>query len=208
MKELRRGLCLVLVAPSGAGKTSVSRALLARECNLSLSVSVTTRTARPGELDGVHYYFRSHSEFKDMEAAGEMLESATVYGSHYGTPRAPVLAALGMGQDVLFDVDWQGYLLLRERLPGDVLGVFLLPPSLEELERRLRVRGQDGEGEIVRRMAAAREDVSHWLEFDHVLLNSNFESTVSTVRGILAAARTRRERNPWLADFVAALELG
>lgn len=205
MSELRRGLCLVLVAPSGAGKTSVSRALLGGEEQMSLSVSATTRAARPGETEGVHYHFRTHAEFQRMEAAGEMLESATVYGRRYGTLRAPVLAALAAGRDVLFDVDWQGHLLLRERLPGDVVGVFLLPPSLGELERRLRVRGQDGDEEIAHRMAAAREDVSHWSEFDHVLVNREFADTVAIVRGILAAARTRRERNPWLAGFVETL---
>lgn len=205
MSELRRGLCLVLVAPSGAGKTSVSRALLGREDQLSLSVSATTRAARPGEVEGVHYHFRTAAEFRAMEDAGEMLESADVYGRRYGTPRAPVLSALAAGRDVLFDVDWQGHLLLRERLPGDVVGVFLLPPSLDELERRLRVRGQDGEEEIARRMAAAREDASHWSEFDHVLVNRDFEGTVKAVRDILAAARTRRERNPWLRGFVEAL---
>ncbi len=205
MSGSRRGLCLVLVAPSGAGKTSVSRALLGREGDLSLSVSATTRAARPGELDGVHYHFRTLGEFQAMEEAGEMLESADVYGRRYGTPRAPVLAALAQGRDVLFDVDWQGHLLLRERLPGDVLGVFLLPPSFRELERRLRARGQDGEEEIARRMAAAREDVSHWSEFDHVLVNRDFETTVSTVQGIMAAGRTERRRNPWLAGFVESL---
>ena len=205
MSGIRRGLCLVLVAPSGAGKTSVSRALLAREEQLALSVSATTRDPRPGEREGVHYHFRSDAAFAALEADGGMLESATVYGRRYGTPRVPVLAALGAGGDVLFDVDWQGHLLLRERLPGDVVGVFLLPPSLAELENRLRVRGQDGEAEIARRMAAAREDLSHWPEFDHVLVNRDFDDTVEAVRGIVAAARTRRERNPWLDDFVAGL---
>ena len=154
----RRGLCLVLVAPSGAGKTSVSRALLGREPELSLSVSATTRAARPGELEGVHYHFRSAEEFEAMEAAGLLLESAHVYGRRYGTPREPVERALAEGRDVLFDVDWQGHLLLRAAMPEDVVGVFLLPPSIGELERRLRARGQDSEEEIVRRMGKARDD--------------------------------------------------
>lgn len=201
----RRGLCLVLVAPSGAGKTSVSRALLGREPQLSLSVSATTRAARPGELEGVHYHFRSLEEFEVMEAAGQLLESAHVYGRRYGTPRAPVEAALAEGRDVLFDVDWQGHLLLRAAMPDDVVGVFLLPPSVGELERRLRARGQDGEDEIVRRMGKARDDASHWQEFDHVLVNSVFEETVDTVAAILHAARTVRSRNPWLGEFVAGM---
>ncbi|TPG60544.1 guanylate kinase [Roseomonas nepalensis] len=201
----RRGLCLVLVAPSGAGKTSVSRALLGREPELSLSVSATTRAARPGELEGVHYHFRTVEEFEAMEAAGLLLESAHVYGRRYGTPREPVERALAEGRDVLFDVDWQGHLLLRAAMPEDVVGVFLLPPSIGELERRLRARGQDSEEEIVRRMGKARDDASHWREFDHVLVNSVFEETVETVAAILHAARTARARNPWLGDFVAGM---
>ncbi|MFC0385266.1 guanylate kinase [Muricoccus vinaceus] len=201
----RRGLCLVLVAPSGAGKTSVSRALLEREAELSLSVSATTRAARPGEVEGVHYHFRSQEEFEAMEAAGLLLESAHVYGRRYGTPREPVERALAGGRDVLFDVDWQGHLLLRAAMPEDVVGIFLLPPSITELERRLRTRGQDSEEEIVRRMGKARDDASHWREFDHVLVNSVFEDTVETVAAILHAARTARARNPWLGDFVAGM---
>jgi guanylate kinase len=201
----RRGLCLVLVAPSGAGKTSVSRALLTRESELSLSISATTRAARPGEVHGVHYFFHTPEEFEAMEAAGHFLESAHVYGKRYGTPRGPVEAALAEGRDVLFDVDWQGHLLLQKAMPGDVVGVFLMPPSIEELERRLRARGTDSEEEIIRRMGKARDDASHWQEFDHVLINSDFAETVDTVAAILRAARTERARNLWLRDFVAAL---
>jgi guanylate kinase len=201
----RRGLCLVLVAPSGAGKTSVSRALLAQEKELSLSISATTRAARPGEVHGVHYHFHTSEEFAAMEAAGHLLESATVYGRRYGTPRAPVKAALEAGRDVLFDVDWQGHLLLRAAMPADVVGIFLLPPSLAELERRLRVRGQDSDEEILRRMGKARDDASHWGEFDHVLINHDFAETVATVSAILRAARTERARNPWLPAFIAEL---
>jgi guanylate kinase len=201
----RRGLCLVLVAPSGAGKTSVSRALLVRENELSLSISATTRAARPGEVHGVHYHFHTPDEFEAMEAAGHLLESAHVYGRRYGTPRAPVEAALSAGRDVLFDVDWQGHLLLRRAMPEDVVGIFLLPPSIAELERRLRARGQDSEEEIVRRMGKARDDASHWQEFDHVLINTDFAETVDTVGVILRAARTARSRNPWLGGFVAGM---
>lgn len=201
----RRGLCLVLVAPSGAGKTSVSRGLLRQEAELSLSISATTRAARPGEAHGVHYFFHTHEAFEAMAEAGHFLEHATVYGRRYGTPRAAVLEALETGRDVLFDVDWQGHRLLRAALPEDVVGVFLLPPSIGELERRLRARGQDSEDEILRRMGKARDDASHWREFDHVLINERFEATVATVSAILHAARTARSRNPWLADFVAAM---
>jgi len=204
----RRGVCLVIAAPSGAGKSSVSRALLTAEPGLSLSVSATTRAPRPGEQDGVHYHFRDAAGFRAMVEAGEMLEHAEVFGRRYGTPRAPVEAALAAGCDVLFDIDWQGHLQLRERLPGDVEGVFLLPPSMAELERRLRARGQDAEAEIARRMAAARGEIARWTDFGHVLVNRDFAETVAAVRAVLHAARARRERQPGLAAFVAGLLRG
>ena len=204
----RRGVCLVIAAPSGAGKSSVSRALLAAEPELSLSVSATTREPRPGERDGIHYHFRDAAGFQAMVEAGEMLEHAEVFGRRYGTPRAPVEAALAAGRDVLFDIDWQGHLQLRGRLPGDVEGVFLLPPSMEELERRLRARGQDADAEIARRMAAARGEIAHWTDFGHVLVNRDFDGTVASVRAVLHAARARRERQPGLAGFVAGLLRG
>jgi guanylate kinase len=201
----RRGVCLVLAAPSGAGKSSVSRALLAQEPDLALSVSATTREPRPGEQEGVHYFFRSPADFEAMRAGGELLEHAEVFGRRYGTPRAPVERALAAGRDVLFDIDWQGHLQLRAALPGDVLGLYLLPPSLAELERRLTARGQDGPAEIARRMAAARDEIAHWNEFDHVLVNRDFAETVAEVRAILHAGRSHRSRQPWLPDFVRAL---
>ena len=201
----RRGICLVLSAPSGAGKSSVSRALLEREKELRLSVSATTRAARPGEQEGVHYFFKSLAEFEAMEAAGEMLESAHVFGRRYGTPRAPVEQALAAGRDVMFDIDWQGHLLLRRALPADVVSVFLLPPSLAELERRLHGRGQDPAEEIARRMEAARDEISHWADFDHVLVNHDFHETVDSVRAIIHAARSARARQPWLPGFVDGL---
>ncbi|WP_027285714.1 guanylate kinase [Rubritepida flocculans] len=204
----RRGVCLVLAAAPGGGKTSVSRALLASEPNLTLSVSVTTRPPRPGEQEGVHYFFRSMAQFEEMAAAGELLEHARFLGRGYGTPRAPVEAALAAGRDVLFDIEWQGHRQLRERLPGDVVGVFLLPPSLEELERRLRTRAQDSEEEIARRLAAAREEMTHWDEFDHILINADFERTVADARAILHAARTARARLPGMAGFVETLLRG
>jgi guanylate kinase len=204
----RRGVCLVIAAPSGAGKSSVSRALLAAEPELSLSVSATTRAPRPGEQDGVHYHFRDAAGFRAMVEAGEMLEHAEVFGRRYGTPRAPVEAALAAGRDVLFDIDWQGHLQLRARMPEDVEGVYLLPPSMAALENRLRARGQDSEPEVARRMAAARSEIAHWPEFGHVLVNRDFDATVAAVRAILRAARVRRGRQPCLAGFVAELLRG
>ncbi|MBC9207293.1 guanylate kinase [Roseomonas aerophila] len=201
----RRGLCLVLSAPSGAGKSSVSRALLEREPDLRLSVSATTRKPRPGEQEGVHYFFREREEFQRMIDAGELLEWAEVFGRFYGTPRAAVEQALAAGRDVLFDIDWQGHQLLRQALPGDVVGVFLLPPSLVELERRLHGRGQDAAEEIARRMDAARDEISHYADFDHILVNHEFHRTVDEVRAILHAGRTARARQPWLPDFVGGM---
>jgi guanylate kinase len=201
----RRGVCLVVAAPSGAGKSSVARALLESEPALTLSVSATTRAARPGEREGVHYFFRSEPAFLAMVEAGAMLEHAAIFGRRYGTPRAPVEAALAAGRDVLFDIDWQGHRQLREKLPGDVIGLFLLPPSLAELERRLAGRGQDSEAEVARRMAAARDEIAHWDEFDHVLVNEDFALTVAAARAVLHAGRSAAARQPGLRDFVARL---
>jgi guanylate kinase len=198
----------VLAAAPGGGKTSVSRALLETEAELRLSISATTRAPRPGEQEGVHYFFRSPEHFAASAAAGEFLEHASFLGRSYGTPRAPVEAALAVGQDVLFDIEWQGHRQLKAALPEDVVGIFLLPPSLAELERRLRGRGQDGEEEIARRMAASRTEMEHWGEFDHVLVNEDFACTVAAARAILHAARTHRARQPWLAGFVAGLLRG
>jgi guanylate kinase len=201
----RRGVCLVLAAPSGAGKSSVSRAMLAAEPNLALSVSATTRPPRPGEQEGVHYFFTSAEEFAAMEAAGGFLETAEYLGRRYGTPRAPVEAALAEGRDVLFDIDCQGHALLRAALPGDVVGVFLLPPSMAELERRLRLRAQDSEADIARRLAVGRAEIARAGEFDHVVVNAVFDETVAAVRAILAAARTATPRLVGLPSALAAL---
>lgn len=198
----RRGLMLVLSSPSGAGKTTVSRRLLELEPELVMSVSVTTRPPRPGERDGVDYHFVDEERFRRMVEAGELLEWARVYGYHYGTPRAPVERALAEGRDVLFDIDWQGAQQLREAAADDMVGVFLLPPSPEELEARLRRRAQDPE-EVVRfRLAHVASDVTHWAEYDYVLVNREIEPTVAAVRAILAAERMRRRRQPGLAAFV------
>ncbi|WP_421989454.1 guanylate kinase [Roseococcus sp.] len=201
----RRGVCLVLSAAPGVGKTSISREILGTEPELSLSVSATTRQPRPGEEEGKHYFFKTPETFAEMVEAGGFIEHATFLGRSYGTPRAPVEQALAAGRDVLFDIEWQGHRLLREALPQDVVGIFLLPPSIRELERRLRHRGQDSDEEIARRVAAARDEIAHWDEFDNVLVNEDFQTTVQAVRTILYAARGERARQPWLGDFVAGL---
>lgn len=198
----RRGVCLVLSSAPGVGKTSISRALLEMEPDLALSISATTRARRPGEIDGVHYFFRSEAEFDAMVERGELLEYARFLGRSYGTPRAPVEDALAAGRDVLFDIEWQGHLQLRQKLPGDVVGIHLLPPSIAELERRLRGRAQESEEEIARRLDIARAEIVHWSDFDHVLVNRAFDRTVAEVRAILHAARSTRARQPWLPAFV------
>ena len=202
---VRRGVCLVISAPSGAGKSSTLRGLLAAEPELSLSVSATTRAPRPGEREGIEYFFTDRGGFDAMVERGEMLESATVFGRSYGSPRGPVEAALAAGRDVAFDIDWQGYRQLRAAMPGDVVGVFVLPPSLAALRERLHARGADSGAEIARRMAAARDELSHWAEFDHVVVNTRLEQAIDDVRSVLRSARTVRTRQPGLAGFVASL---
>ncbi len=182
---------MVLAAPSGAGKTSLSRALLAAEPGLSLSVSVTTRAPRGGEIEGQHYYFIDQARFDEMVAAGELLEYATVFGRSYGTPRAAVEEALGAGRDVLFDIDWQGFRQLKAALPGDVVGVFIKPPSMEALRERLVARG-DAAAEITRRMDRAEAEISHAEEFDFVVENADFATALEELRGILRESRGAR----------------
>ncbi|MBF0890738.1 guanylate kinase [Gluconobacter sp. LMG 1744] len=200
----RRGVCLVISAPSGAGKSTIANALRASEPTLRHSVSVTTRGPRPGEVEGVHYHFRDIAEFRRMAADGELLEWAEVFGRGYGTPRAPVEEALNAGHDMVFDIDWQGHRLLRAALPDDVVSLFVLPPSLEELERRLNKRASDHPEEIAKRMQAALNEISHWSEFDHTIINSDLDTAISQARSVLTAARlaTRRQRN--LPDMVAS----
>lgn len=201
----RRGICFIIAAPSGAGKSTLLRALLATEPTLSLSVSATTRAPRPGEQDGVDYHFTDRAGFDGMVAENQMLEHATVFGRSYGTPRAPVEAALARGQDVAFDVDWQGHRLIRAALPKDTISVFLLPPSLQALQARLHGRAGDSEAEIARRMAAARDEIIHWDEFDYVVVNTVLDHAVATARSILHATRSRRSRQPGLIPFIERL---
>jgi guanylate kinase len=189
----RRGLCLVLAAPSGAGKTSLSRALLEGDAFMSLSVSATTRAPRPGEQEGVHYYFKTPETFAAMIAAGDFLEHASVFGRSYGTPRAPVEAALAAGRDVLFDIDWQGYRQLRAALPNDVMGVFIRTPTLADLRTRLAGRGDDA-ATIARRMAEAETELAHQTEFDFIIENRDFEVALTDLRAVRRACRLMTSR--------------
>ncbi|GAJ27801.1 guanylate kinase [Acidomonas methanolica] len=203
IKIARRGVCLVISAPSGAGKSTIANALRAADPLLTHSVSVTTRAPRPGERDGVHYHFRDLDSFRAMAAAGELIEWAEVFGRGYGTPRAPVETALADGMDMVFDIDWQGHRQLRDALPGDVVSLFVLPPSVAELERRLRGRASDDPAEIERRMAAALSEISHWAEFDHVIVNAELDRAIGEARAILVASRLKTTRQTGLAEMVA-----
>jgi guanylate kinase len=204
----RRGLMLVLSSPSGAGKTTLSRKLLDRDRSVELSVSVTTRPMRSGEVDGRDYRFIDRPRFDAMVGDGELLEWAEVFDHCYGTPRQPVQAALAAGRDVLFDIDWQGTQQLREKVPTDLVSVFVLPPSVGELERRLRVRALDPDEVIKRRMAKAADEMSHWAEYDYVVINRDIDRAFSEVCAILAAERLKRERQTGLSGFVRSLQAG
>ncbi|MCX8666874.1 guanylate kinase [Acetobacteraceae bacterium B3987] len=193
-EQSRRGVCLVISAPSGAGKSTIAQALRKADPTIFTSVSVTTRSPRPGEEEGVHYYFRDLETFRRMAAEGELLEWAEVFGRGYGTPRAPLEEALAAGRDVILDIDWQGYRLMREAMPEDVVGLFVLPPSLEELESRLRGRNSDSDEEIASRMKAALSEISHWPEFDYVLVNDDLDRAVEEARSVLVAGRLARAR--------------
>jgi guanylate kinase len=201
----RRGILLVLSSPSGAGKTTITRELIAREPLLQISVSVTTRPRRSGEVDGKHYRFIARQRFDEMVAGGELLEHATVFGNCYGTPRAPVAAALAAGRDIVSDIDWQGTQQLKERVRADLVAVFVLPPSMAALEERLKTRAQDSDQVVRARMAKSVDEMSHWPEYDYVFVNRDIEESVRQVQAILAAERVRRERLQGVADFVKRL---
>jgi guanylate kinase len=205
-KIARRGLMLVLSSPSGAGKTTLSRLLLRSDRKIELSISVTTRPKRRGEIDGRDYHFIDCGRFDDMVARGELLEWAEVFGHRYGTPRAPVIKALQVGRDVLFDIDWQGTQQLREKARTDLVSVFILPPTAKELERRLKRRAQDSKPVIGSRMAKAAGEMSHWPEYDYVIVNRDKREAFAELRAILAAERLKRERQVGLSDFVRRLQ--
>jgi len=202
----RRGLMLVLSSPSGAGKTTMSRLLLRADRNVELSISVTTRPKRRGEINGRDYHFIDQARFDAMVARGELLEWAEVFGHRYGTPRQPVTKALQAGRDVLFDIDWQGTQQLREKARTDLVSVFILPPTAKELERRLKRRAQDSKSVIGSRMAKAAGEMSHWPEYDYVIVNRDKRQAFAELRAILAAERLKRERQIGLSDFVRRLQ--
>jgi guanylate kinase len=201
----RRGLLLVLSSPSGAGKTTIARRLVEQDPGLTLSVSVTTRPQRPSEVDGRDYRFTDQPNFDQMAAGGELLEHARVFGHCYGTPRAPIEEALVAGRDVVGDLDWQGTQQLVRSVRPDLVAVFVLPPSLAALEHRLQARAQDSAATVTARMAKSAEEMSHWAEYDYVIVNDTVEASVAKARAIVAAERLRRTRQPGLADFVASL---
>ena len=201
----RRGLMLVLSSPSGAGKTTLSRMLLKADRGVDLSISVTTRPRRRGEVQGRDYHFIDRGRFDAMAKSGDLLEWADVFGYCYGTPRRPVEAALHVGRDVLFDIDWQGTQQLREKARDDLVSVFILPPSAKELERRLKARAQDSKAVIGVRMAKAADEMSHWAEYDYVVVNRDISEAFREVQAILAAERRKRERQVGLTEFVRGL---
>ncbi len=202
----RSGLLIIISSPSGAGKSTLARRLMEWDPSLRFSVSATTRPPRPGEVDGQHYHFTDRAAFQAMVADGRMLEHAEVFGNFYGSPAAPVETAISEGRDTLFDVDWQGGQQIRaSHLGQQVVSIFILPPSLAELERRLRARGQDSEQVIAGRMRKSRDEISHWAEYDYVLVNDDLDATEAALRAILTAERLRRDRRPALGGFVRKL---
>jgi guanylate kinase len=203
----RRGLLLVMSSPSGAGKSTLSRRLLASDRNITMSVSFTTRPPRPGEVNGRDYHFISKEEFARLRDGGQLLEHAEVFGNFYGTPRAPVEEALARGRDVLFDIDWQGTQQLAEAMEGDLVRIFILPPSAEELRERLIRRAQDSASVVAKRMAEASSEISHWPEYDYVIVNENLDLAGQQIAAILTAERLRRRRRTGLAQFVRDLNL-
>lgn len=204
----RRGLMLVLSSPSGAGKSTISRALLDKHPDLTMSVSATTRPMRPGEVEGKDYFFIDTAKFEAMAEDGEFLEHAKVFDNYYGTPRGPVEAALKSGKDVLFDVDWQGTQQLRQNARDDLASIFILPPSVDELERRLYARAQDPEDVVKRRMAKATSEMSHWAEYDYIIVNEAVSQSVAEAEAILDAERLKRFRRVGLAEWLRGMGVG
>jgi guanylate kinase len=198
---------LILSSPPGGGKTTISREIMARDPETTVSISATTRAMRPGEIDGTHYHFVNEAKFQEMVAEGNMLEHAFVYNNyHYGTPKAPVEAALSQGKDLLFDIDWQGTRSLKQTMPNDVVTVFILPPSWETLCDRLHGRAQDSEEEIMRRLSKASDEIAHYREFDYVVTNKDLEESIQAVWSILRSERMKRHRQPDLDAFVTTLK--
>ena len=204
----RRGLLLVMSSPSGAGKTTLSRRLLAADSNITMSVSVTTRKPRPGEVDGKDYHFIAKDEFARLRDGGGLLEWAEVFGNLYGTPKKPVEEALARGRDVLFDIDWQGTQQLAQAMEDDLVRLFILPPSAEELRERLIRRAQDSSTVVAKRMAEASREISHWPEYDYVIVNGDVDTAHAQITAILAAERLRRRRRTGLTNFVRELTKG
>jgi guanylate kinase len=201
----RRGLLLLVSSPAGAGKTSLTRRLVADYGDLTLSISATTRDPRPGEAEGREYFFKTRAQFEAMIDAGDFLEWAVVNGNYYGTPKAPVMAALEAGHDVLFDIDWQGAGQIAEKAPDDSVRVFILPPVWGDLERRLRARAQDSEAVMAARLELGREEIAHWAQYDYVIVNKNFDRAYADLGHIYRAERMKPGRNPWLPGFVNEL---
>ncbi|MBD9570461.1 guanylate kinase [Ensifer sp. ENS08] len=205
IKIARRGLMLVISSPSGAGKSTIARNLLEADPEMSISVSVTTRQRRPSEIDGRHYHFKSIREFEALRSTDSLLEWAEVHGNFYGTPRDAVEAAMAAGRDMLFDIDWQGAQQLQEKMAGDVVSIFILPPSMAELQSRLHRRAEDSEEVIATRLANSRAEIEHWREYNYIVLNDDLDRAFASVRAIVEAERLRRDRRPGLFDFVNGL---
>lgn len=198
----RRGLILILSSPSGAGKSSICRAVVERDDNITISISVTTRAKRPGEVDGKDYIFISQEEFERLREEGAFIESAKVYGNYYGTLKSNIKDLNKSGKDIIFDIDWQGTQQLRENIDIDIVSIYILPPSLEELKKRLGSRAQDPDVIIEKRMKKAKDEISHWPEYDYVIVNDDLEDSIEKVRSILQAERLKRKRQLGLSDFV------
>jgi len=208
LKSDRRGLMVVLSSPSGAGKTTLTRKLLADYPDMAMSVSATTRPPRPGEQDGVDYFFVSKSKFAELEDKGEFLEHAKVFDNYYGTPRGPVEDALSRGRDVVFDIDWQGAQQLTQAAADDLVKIFILPPDMHELEQRLRTRALDSDSVIAKRMSKSEAEISHWAEYDYVIVNEDVSTALEELKTIVKSERMRRRRQMWLGGFVKSLVNG